>query len=268
MKSYRFFTDAEMGVFENAFLKLFADTFQMNIDNTIAWWVTDEAREFFQQRQGRLTDFFRESGISNEWSSFAEERAKMGADITEQIYNYAREVQNESAIIEYTQIERDALNHLCDYTYELVKDVTEEQIQGIRDCLIQEYAEGRNSRESVLLEKLEQVQLEPIHTFSAEQRARMIARTESKRATNAARLQSMKQDGVKYVTYYCNSDCEVCNEHTGEENKIPVDEAIDGDEIFHPNCNCTPIPVADENGLRYTENLEPSDTSEEITWSS
>lgn len=268
MNRYPFLTNAELLFFQNTYLKFFADTFQANIDNTIVWWASDEAREFFQERQGRLTDFFKESGISDEWNNFAEERARTGADITEQIYKYAKEVQSERDIIEYTQIEKDAINHLCDYSYELIKDVTEEQIKGIRDCLIQEYSEGRNSRESVILEKLEQVQLEPIHTFSAEQRARMIARTESKRASNLARLHNMKQDGVKYVTYVCNSDCEICNEHAGEEHKVTIDEALEGDEIFHPNCNCTPVPVADEDGLRFADNLEPADENEEITWSS
>lgn len=251
MSNYRQFTLEEVMMMQGLYWNFFKETFEESVKKTLEWWVTDEARQFYQERQGRITNFFNSSGISEEWSSFVEERATRGADITEQIYDYAKEVRMADDVLPYTQSEIDGLNLLCDYEYELIKNVTEEQIQGIRECLIQDFAEGRNSTQTEILNKLEQIQLEPIHTFSPEQRARMIARTETSRITNRATLEQMKRDGVKYVTYYRASgeDCDICDDHCGDENKVPVDEALDGDEIFHPNCSCTPIPVPDENGL-------------------
>lgn len=248
MSNYRQFTLEEILWMQGKFWDFFKETFTQSVQRTMDWWISDEARDFFQERQGRLTNFFNESGIAEEWGKFVEERATMGADIAEQIYDYSREVRMAEDVVPYTQAEREGMNLLCDYEYELIKDVTEEQIQGIRECLIQDYAEGRNSTETEILNKLEEIQLEPIHTFSSEQRARMIARTETSRITNRATLEQFKRDGVKYITYFCNSDCEVCLEHCGDENKVPVEEALDGDEIFHPNCSCTPIPAPDEDG--------------------
>lgn len=262
MSNYRMFTLPEILFFQSDWWNFFKETFSESVAMTMDWWRSDEAKEFYQERQGRLTTFFNESGISEEWSKFAEERATIGSDIAEQIYDYARDVRMGDDVVPYTTAERDGMNLLCDYEYELIKDVTEEQIQGIRECLIQDYAEGRNSTETEILNKLEQIQLEPIHTFSPEQRARMIARTETSRITNRATLQQFKRDGVKYVTYVrlSGEDCDICDDHCGEENKVPVDEALDGDEIFHPNCSCTPVAAADENGLYISTETETEGT--------
>lgn len=250
MSDYHNWTEEEILYLENLWIDFFLyEVFAESIEETIRWWQTDEARAFYQEQQGRINDFFNESGISDKWHEFAETRAKRGADITEQIYDYAKRVRSGENVPHYTRMERAGMNKLCDYNYELVRDVTQQQIKGIRDCLIQDYAEGRNSTQTVLLEKLEQVQLEPIHTFSAEQRARMIARTETSRITNRATLEQMKRDGVQYVTYKCNSNCAECLKHAGEKHAVPIDQALMEDEIFHPNCSCTPIAVADENGF-------------------
>lgn len=250
MSDYHTWTPEEIAFLEGLWIEFFmTEVFSASIEETLQWWQSDEAREFYHERQGRINDFFNESGISERWHDFAEQRAKRGADITEQIYDYAKKVRTGEDAPQYTRMEREGMNKLCDYNYELIRDVTQQQIKGIRDCLIQDYAEGRNSRQSVLLEKLEQVQLEPIHTFSAEQRAKMIARTETSRITNRATLEQFKRDGVKYVTYKCNSNCSVCLAHAGEKHAVPVDEALEQDSIFHPNCSCTPVAVADENGF-------------------
>ncbi len=251
MSDYRLFTFAEIQFLQSIYYSTFMETFKQAIEKTMDWWDMEETKIFFQEQQYRLTTFFNESGIADEWNSFVEERATHGADIVEQIYDYARDVRQESAIVPYTSVERISLNELCDYNYELIKDVTQQQIRGIRECLIQDFAEGRNSKRTEILEKLEQIQLEPIHTFSAEQRARMIARTEVNRITNRVKVNQMYRDGVKYMTYERKSDkpCDICDEHCGEENKILVEDAVFGTEIFHPNCSCEPVPVADENGF-------------------
>lgn len=251
MSDYSLFTIPELNFLQTLYFTFFIETFKESVEMTMAWWELDATKIFFQERQERMTNFFEESGISEEWNKFVEERANKGADIVEQIYDYSREKRMGDDVIPYTEMEKRGINELCDYNYELIKDVTEQQIKDIRQCLIQDYAEGRNSADSTILEKLEQIQLESIHTFSAEQRARMIARTETSRITNRATLDQMRKDGVKYVTYHRSDtrDCKICDDHCGDKNAVPIDQAIMGDSIFHPNCSCTPVPVADENGF-------------------
>lgn len=262
MSNYRMFTVAEINFLQSELFKSIMGGFEESVQTTMEWFVTDEAKDFFQQRQYRITNFFNESGIAEQWSNIVESRAKEGADIVEGIYNYARDVRMGDDIREYTEVERARINQLCDYNYELIKDVTEEQIQGIREALIQDYAEGRNSRRTEILEKLEQIQLEPIHTFSPEQRARMIARTETNRASNIATLEQYRADGVTRVELLVNSDCEECNSHKEDEDgtiiEYTIDEALE-DPIFHPNCSCRWRPYKDAStGLYAIDNEQAS----------
>lgn len=242
--------------FQNKLLETILGGFREAIDKTMEWWRTDEAGEYFQEQQYRLTEFFEQSGIAQEWQNIIESRASAGADIAEQIYEYARNLRLDGDVIPYTEAERSAMNYLADSQYELIRDVTEEQVKGIREALVQDYAEGRNSAETVILEKLEQVQLQPIHTFSPEARARMIARTKTSRAANVATLQFFKANDILYVKLKCNSDCEICNSHVTDDDGEPiiyhVDEALE-EPMYHPNCSCTWMAARNpETGLYQT----------------
>lgn len=79
--------------FQNKLLETILGGFREAIDKTMEWWRTDEAGEYFQEQQYRLTEFFEQSGIAQEWQNIIESRASAGADIAEQIYEYARKPQ-------------------------------------------------------------------------------------------------------------------------------------------------------------------------------
>ena len=233
---------------EQALYENMARAFDETLQATIDWMQTDEAEEYFAKQAGRLSKFMTESGIRRRWQDIIEERAETGADITEQIYDYARQVQMDNYLEEYTPSEIKALNKLCDYNYELIVNVTEDQISGIRRMLVQDYAEGRNPRRSTLREEYEKIQLEPINHLSPEERAVMIARTESARALNTASLECYRNDGFSRVELYGSSQCDECAQYAlGSDDYpdgVPIEEALEI-EVPHPNCRCSWIPVGE-----------------------
>lgn len=226
-----------------------ASAFDEVVSATMEWIVTPEAEEFFVSQSRRLSTFMTESGIREEWNNIIERRATRGADLTEQIYDYARRKNMEDYVQEYTPAERLAINRLCDYNYELIVNVTQDQIAGIRRCLVQDYAEGVNPRQTSLREEVSNIQLEPINGLSPEERAVMIARTESARTLNVSTLTTYQDDGVQFVELYGTGQCDECAEYTagsaGYPNGVPIEEALDL-ELPHPNCRCAWIPVKKE----------------------
>lgn len=208
------------------------------ITATMEWLETPSAVDYFMAQEGRLSTFFTNSGIREKWDSIIEERATRGADLTEQIYDYARSVNMGDHLVPYTRAEKLAMNKLADNSYELIRNVTSEQISGIRRQLIQDYAEGMNPRQTSIKDVLEQIQLEPINGFSPEARAEMIARTESARVLNTSTLETYHADGITMVSLYNPDQCDECAEYS---DPIPIEEAIEIG-VVHPNCRCTWIP--------------------------
>jgi hypothetical protein len=208
------------------------------LNKTIEWVQSPEAEEFFITRRGKLSTFMTESGIRDDWNTIIQNRAQRGSDLTEEIYDYARRKNMTEYLTEYTPSERLAMNRLCDYNYELIVNVTQDQIAGIRRSLIQDYAEGVNPRQTSMREALEAIQLQPINGLSPEERAVMIARTESARTLNVSTLTTYQADGYTHVELYGTGQCDDC----ASIGVVTVEEALNI-EVPHPNCRCAWIPA-------------------------
>lgn len=222
--------------------------FDLTVDETRSWLSSPAAKKFFFERNGRISSFFSESGIDARWNKIIEERALRGADITEQIYDYARSINMEDNLREYTLTERAALNRLCDYNYELIRNVTADEVMAIRRKLVQDFAKGTYP----LRTSLKELQLEPINGFSPEARAEMIARTESARTLNVSSMETMRNDGVERVFLYgCDETCEECGQYmegsdfnTEYPDGVPIDVAL---EVEVPHPHCTGVWIAARN---------------------
>lgn len=216
--------------------------FDETVNATWEWLQSDEAKKFFFQQQGRLSQFMRESGINDEWDTIIERRANKGADIATEIYEYARNMNIGEDVLRYTPQERMVLNRLCDSNYELIKNVCNDEVKAIRQRLLSDYANGDNPRQT----SLKEIQLEPINGWSPEQRAVVIARTETAREINTATLQQYTRDGIEFVTLLCSSDCEEClqyaEDENGNEKLVPISEAMEA-PCIHPNCRCAWVPA-------------------------
>ncbi len=212
---------------------------------TTEWLNSPLAKEYFMNQQGMLNTFFRESGIIDQWDNIIKNRAQRGVTITEQIYDYARRLNMEDHLVPYTNTERMAMNLLCDNNYELIVNVTRDEITSIRRQLVQDYAEGRHPSQTTLKE----LQLQPINGWSPEQRAEVISRTESARALNVSTLETLRGEGVEMVELYgCDPKCDVCGQYA---SPTPIDVALQV-QVPHPNCtgvwvSSSPVvPVGEE----------------------
>ena len=216
--------------------------FEEAVNSTVDWLNSPKARRYFIEQRGRLQEFFFESGIGDEWNRIVERRAMRGADVIEQIYDYARKVNMEDHLVSYTATERAAMNRLCDYGYELIRNVTQDEISAIRRQLVQDYAEGRHPSQTTLRE----LQLQPINGWTPEQRAEVIARTESARTLNVSTLETLKSEGIEFVILYgCDTEkCPECAELN--EHPIPIDEALNI-EVPHPNCTGVWVSASNPN---------------------
>lgn len=233
-KVYRLLTAEERRRFESLIEANIVEGFAEAVDRTTEWLSTPAARDFFFERQGQINKFYRESGIEQEWQNIVTRRATRGADIAEQIYTYSRNMNSEG-VVEFNRRERAILNNICDNQYELVRNTTQYEVEGIRRSILQDVAEGRNPKQTHLRE----VQLQPINGQSPEQRAVTIARTETATISNLAALEQYQADGVEMVVLVGGGNvnsCDECSELAGEE--IPIDEAMDM-PVLHPNCACT-----------------------------
>lgn len=214
--------------------------FDRAVNETMTWLHTPQAKEFFFRQRDQINTFFRESGIEERWDKIIEDRAMRGVDVTTSIFDYARKVNMENHLVPYTDTERRALNRLCDYNYELIRNVTSDEITAIRRKLVQDYGEGTYP----LRTHLKELQLEPINGFSPEARAEMIARTESARTLNVSTLETYRNDGVTMVELFgCDPDCKECAEYA---KPTPIADAMEC-ELPHPNCTGAWVPVSDND---------------------
>lgn len=244
----------ERGILENQLLSVMLGGFDELVFSTWEWLKTAEAQEAFYEQNQRLATFFAESGINNRWNEIIEARARSGVNATEYIYEYARRVNMEDHLIPYTQTETLTLNRLCDSNYELIRNVTLDEVTAIRRQLVQDYANGTYPLQT----SLKELQLQPINGWSPQKRAEVIARTETARAMNCSTLETYRNEGVEMVVLYgCDSSCDTCSEYF---TPTPIDEAMEI-EVPHPNCtgvwvsasNAPEPPAPGENWREYGE---------------
>ena len=237
-RNYRHITTGERVRLEALMEKNILDGISDIVRETTDWLSTPEAGTFFMERQGLINQFFRESGIHDRWEAIIAERAERGADIAEQVYKYCREVNAED-VIEYVGREKQILNNICDNQYELVVNVTQQEVAGIRHCILEDVASGVNPRQTSLRE----VQLEPINGWSPEQRAVVISRTETARCINSATLEQYRSDGITMVELLTTDPCPECEEIAAAP--VPIEQAIEIG-VVHPNCRCSWAAVVPE----------------------
>lgn len=220
--------------------------FDEQVNATLEWLDTPEAQQLFFERQNRISTVIEQSSLNKRWEQIIQARAENGADITSEIYGYIRQLNSQYGnLVQYNPTETRVFNNLCDTHYELIKRVSTDEIQLIRQKLLDDYANGRSPNETSLRE----LQLQPINRWSPSQRAKVIARTESHRALSTASLESYKEMGVTHVELdVARSGCTICKKKAG--TIIPIDEAIN-DPVLHPNCRCAWKPARNPETNNY-----------------
>lgn len=131
------------------------------------------------------------------------------------------------------------------HNYNLLTNLCDDLDKNFKDIILDGVIEGKSVDE--IAHELEIAGISPLNKHTAQQRAKMIARTEVNSIKNKARLQAYKDNGIKYVDIVTMRDNKVCQDCLNAESNNPytIDEAK-GLLPFHPNCRCE-YRISEEN---------------------
>lgn len=123
------------------------------------------------------------------------------------------------------------------YNYNLLSNLSDDLSKNFKDIILEGIINGKSVNE--IAEELEIAGISPLNKHTAQQRARMIARTEINSVKNQARLQAYRDNGIQWVNIVTQRDNRVCKDCLNLEASNPyfIDE-VDGLLPVHPNCRC------------------------------
>jgi len=234
---------------EQAYLTSIMQGLDNQVRNTRDWLLTEEAHDLFINRRHEIDEFFANSGIEESWNELINSNAKNSEEYVTRFYNEGakRGYQDIHRTLSYTKADREALFHLKTYNFELIKDINQELVTGLRETISNGVAQGVTMPE--LRNAILKTPLEPINgKLNVKARAMMIARTEYGRARTVGRLQAYTNYGVELVEVVTAGDayvCEICQDaEAGNPYEITDTENL---PLFHPNCRCAVAPVVPNN---------------------
>lgn len=138
-----------------------------------------------------------------------------------------------------------ALQHLLTYNMGLIQKLTDDT----RKDIANEIFKGVLNGESIpkIAKRIKDIpNFKPLEgtKLTANQRAMLIARTETMRAKNTGLLNSYKQYDVEYVDVMPAVDaCDACTDFAKIHNPIPLNN-VKGFLPLHPRCRCTYAPAS------------------------
>lgn len=154
----------------------------------------------------------------------------------------------------FNMIHLPVLSYLQDYQLGLIKRITQEVREQVKEELKRGYIMGESIPD--IAKRLRNTKLGKGVWPSAQKRAEVVARTEIIRASNQGALYVYRQYDVKRVMWLAAADertCEICGTPNGLHRKIfPIDQVPFGGPPAHPRCRCfiTPhIVTTEEEGL-------------------
>ncbi len=156
--------------------------------------------------------------------------------------------------------DKQALFTLKNYNFDLVKNLSDDLRTQIRREVWTGVARGDTIRQ--VTNRIKALNLEPIQAgkrlITPEQRARLIARTETMRAVNQGQLLAFQQYGIEYIEIITSGDARVCPYCQSLDGKIyPIRTA----KIppFHPLCYDKDTEVFTNNGWKLFKDVDPDD---------
>jgi len=163
----------------------------------------------------------------------------------------------------FTMIHMPVLSYMQDYQLGLIRRVTQEVRDQIKEQLKLGYIQGESIPE--IAKRLRNTKLKKGVWPSVEKRAEVVARTEILRASNEASKAVARLYKVPRVRILVAADERTCSFCGPLTNKIfPIDETPRGGPIFHPRCRCYQVPdVAATEAEGQTKDTE---AKENLKW--
>ena len=232
------------------------------IDATIKWLESDQARDYFFSESEYQRDVFR--ALEDEWDSILEGKYPSVEALLSEVYRRGK-AQGYSDMrehIQYTEQDKLALSFVQEYNFVLIRNIDYDTRSQIKAKITEAVIAGEHPY--TVAPKILDVAEERLDgsNFTPKQRATMIARTEVSRVQNTGILQSYVNEGITEVKILTAEDDNVCDlclkyafefnekdditfENRGEEKVHNISKLIKGGRFppFHPLCRCTYLSV-------------------------
>ena len=151
-----------------------------------------------------------------------------------------------SSILAYSSLneipvltDNDLLNfiEIRQYNYDLLTNLCDDLDKNFKEIILDGVINGKSIND--ISQDLEIAGISPLNKHTAQQRAKMIARTEVNSIKQKAKLQAYKDNNIQWVNFNTVGDSRVCQDCINLEmnNPYPIEESWDIIPV-HPNCRC------------------------------
>ena len=258
------------------YYNLLSNLFDNQIDASIRWLESDEARDYFFGETEYQTEVFH--ALENEWDEILEGKYPSVNALLSEVYRRgkAQGYSDMQEHIRYTKQDKEALRLARNYNYHLIRRIDNDTRNQIKNKITEAVIAGEHP--TTVAPKILNIANEKLEgsNFTPKQRATMIARTEVSRVQNTGILQSYINEGyteVKILTADDGNVCELCLRYAfkfeedadliydnhREERVHNIINLIKGGLFppFHPLCRCTYLCVWESKGepLNYVIDL-------------
>ena len=246
------------------YYNLISNLIDTQLDATIKWLDSQEAREYFTGESEYQKEVF--ESLENEWDEILFTKYQSVEALLDEVYRRgkAQGYTDMRERVRYTEADKHALAFVRDYNFELIQRLSDDTTHQIKNKIISGFLAGEHPNQ--IAPKILSIGEERLDgsTFSPRQRATMIARTEVSRVQNTGILQSYVNEGyteVKILTAEDSNVCTICLKYAYKFNKNDeityenrekerihnIFELIKGENFppFHPNCRCTYLSIWD-----------------------
>ena len=154
-------------------------------------------------------------------------------------YQNSNKLTYQSLNVKPILTDNDLLNfvEIRQYNYDLLTNLCDDLDKNFKDIILDGVINGKSVNE--IAQELEIAGISPLNKHTAQQRAKMIARTEVNSVKNKARLQAYKDNNITWVDIVTMGDMKVCQECLDLESNNPYNiNEIDNLLPVHPNCRC------------------------------
>lgn len=237
------------------------------IDATIRWLESDEARDYFFDEAKYQKEIL--SALEDEWDEILSAKYPSVDALLDEVYRRgkAKGYADMREHIKFSEADKIALNIARNYNYHLIRKIDNDTRSQIKSKITEAVVTGEHP--DSVARKIRNVAEEKLHgtNFTPKQRATMIARTEISRVQNTGILQSYINEGYTEVKILTAGDSRVCNlclryafefeeeadityDNRGEERTHNIIKLIKGGNYppFHPLCRCTYLSVWNSKG--------------------
>lgn len=244
------------------YYNLLSNLLDNQIDASIRWLESDEARDYFFGETEYQTEVFR--ALEDEWDSILEGKYPSVDALLSEVYRRgkAQGYSDMQEHIRYTKADKQALKIARNYNFHLIRKIDKSTRNQIKNKITEAVIAGEHPY--TVVPKILNISEEKLEgtIFTPRQRATMIARTEISRVQNTGILQSYINEGyteVKILTAEDNNVCTTCLkyafefnkedeiifENRGKENVHDIIKLIKNGKFppFHPICRCTFLNV-------------------------